>query len=95
MPRSLPRRRTRVAASFNVRVLVQRVSTARVVVDGVVVGQINPESQGLVALVGVTHADDGRLARQMAEKLWRLRILDDEASAADISMPLSGAYEPS
>ena len=59
------------------RVLVQRVTSARVVVDGAVVGSIEPEGQGLLALVGVTHADDGALARKMAEKLWRLRILDE------------------
>lgn len=70
------------------RVLVQRVSAARVVVDGVTVGELNPAGQGLVALVGVTHTDDAQLAAKMAEKLWRLRILDDERSAADIGAPI-------
>jgi D-tyrosyl-tRNA(Tyr) deacylase len=77
-----------MAASINVRVLVQRVTTANVVVDGEVVGRIAPESQGLLALVGVTHADDAAIARQMAEKLWRLRILDGELSAADVGAPI-------
>ncbi|WP_319453994.1 MULTISPECIES: D-aminoacyl-tRNA deacylase [unclassified Mycobacterium] len=70
------------------RVLVQRVTSARVVVDGAVVGAITPDGQGLVALVGVTHDDDTGLVRKMAEKLWRLRILDDEASAADVGAPI-------
>jgi D-aminoacyl-tRNA deacylase len=77
-----------VAASINVRVLVQRVTQASVVVDGVVVGRIAPEGQGLVALVGVTHADDASVSRHLAEKLWRLRILDGEASAADVGAPI-------
>jgi D-aminoacyl-tRNA deacylase len=71
-----------------VRVLVQRVTSARVVVDGGVVGEIRPDGQGLLALVGITHTDDADITRRMAEKLWRLRILDDEASAADVGAPI-------
>ncbi|MET0475581.1 MAG: D-aminoacyl-tRNA deacylase [Mycobacterium sp.] len=70
------------------RVLVQRVTSARVVVDGVVVGEIRPEGQGLLALVGVTHADDVGIAARMAEKLWQLRILDGERSASDVDAPV-------
>lgn len=70
------------------RVLVQRVSAARVRVDGDVVGEIRPQGQGLLALVGVTHADDAATARRMADKLWRLRILDGERSAADVFAPV-------
>lgn len=70
------------------RVLVQRVTSARVVVDGATVGQIEPTGQGLLALVGVTHTDDAALAAKMAEKLWRLRILDDEQAAADTGAPI-------
>lgn len=70
------------------RVLVQRVTSARVVVDGTTVGQIDPQRQGLVALVGITHTDDADLAVKMAEKLWRLRILDDELAAADTGAPI-------
>lgn len=77
-----------MAASADVRVLVQRVTSARVVVDGAVVGEIRPDGQGLLALVGVTHDDEPDIARRMAEKLWHLRILDDERSAADLSAPV-------
>lgn len=70
------------------RVLVQRVSSARVVVDGRVVGQIRPNGQGLLAFVGVTHSDNDDVAQRLAEKLWRLRILDDERSAADVGAPV-------
>lgn len=70
------------------RVLVQRVSSARVKVDGQTVGAIEPEGQGLLALVGVTHTDDSATARRLAEKLWQLRILDDQRSAADVGAPI-------
>jgi D-tyrosyl-tRNA(Tyr) deacylase len=70
------------------RVLVQRVSSAAVSVSGEVVGAIEPDGQGLVALVGVTHDDNAEVARRMAEKLWQLRILDAEKSASDIGAPI-------
>jgi D-tyrosyl-tRNA(Tyr) deacylase len=70
------------------RVLVQRVSSASVSVQGRVVGAIDPAGQGLLALVGVTHTDNTDIADRMAEKLWRLRILDDERSAADVQAPI-------
>ena len=70
------------------RVLVQRVTSARVVVDGATVGQIEPSGQGLLALVGITHTDDAALAAKRAEKLWRLRVLDDEQAAADTGAPI-------
>ena len=70
------------------RVLVQRVSSATVSVDGEVIGAIAPDTQGLLAFVAVTHGDDADTARRLAEKLWRLRILDNEQSAAEISAPI-------
>ncbi len=70
------------------RILVQRVTSASVTVDGVVVGAIESDSQGLLALVGVTHDDDLSKAQRLAEKLWQLRILDDERSAADVNAPI-------
>jgi D-tyrosyl-tRNA(Tyr) deacylase len=70
------------------RVLVQRVTAASVTVDGEVVGAIAPAGQGLLALVGLTHDDDADVARRMAEKLWHLRILDDEHAACDVGAPI-------
>jgi len=71
------------------RALVQRVTEAAVVVEGAQVGAIGP---GLVALVGVTHADTEATADQLAGKLWHLRILDDadgvmNRSLADAAHP--------
>lgn len=68
--------------------LVQRVSSATVSVQGAVVGAIRPDAQGLLAFVGVTHTDDGEKARRLAEKLWQLRVLADERSAADVNAPI-------
>ena len=70
------------------RVLVQRVTAASVTVDGEVVASIQSDRQGLLALVGVTHTDNVDIAHRMAEKLWQLRILDQECSAADVGAPI-------
>lgn len=70
------------------RVLVQRVASATVSVGGDVVGAIRPDGQGLLAFVGVTHSDDLDKARRLAEKVWYLRILADERSAADVNAPI-------
>jgi D-aminoacyl-tRNA deacylase len=57
------------------RALVQRVTEARVTVDGEVVGEIGA---GLCALVGVTHDDTEAEARKLAEKIWHLRVFEDD-----------------
>ena len=57
------------------RALVQRVIRATVRSEGDEVGRIGP---GLCVLVGVTHDDDAARARRLADKLWNLRIFDDD-----------------
>ncbi|PZT92991.1 MAG: D-tyrosyl-tRNA(Tyr) deacylase [Gordonia sp. (in: high G+C Gram-positive bacteria)] len=72
------------------RALLQRVTEASVEVEGEVVGRIEPGDgrHGLVALIGVTHTDCADDARTLADKIWRLRILDGEKSAADLGAPI-------
>ncbi len=47
------------------------------------VGSIGP---GLCVLVGVTHADTVADARKLADKLWHLRVMDDEAGVMNRSV---------
>jgi D-aminoacyl-tRNA deacylase len=68
------------------RAVVQRVSSASVTVDGVVVGAI--DEPGLVVLVGVARTDDEAAAEALAAKVHELRILDGERSAAETGAPL-------
>jgi D-aminoacyl-tRNA deacylase len=68
------------------RAVMQRVRWARVSVADEVVGEIGP---GLCALIGVARGDTGAAAVKLAEKVWGLRVFDDEAgvmnrSAADV-----------
>ncbi|GAB3173322.1 D-tyrosyl-tRNA(Tyr) deacylase [Micromonospora palomenae] len=67
------------------RAVVQTVGRASVTVDGAVVGQID---DGLLVLLGVTHADTPQVAQTMARKIHELRILDDDRSAADTGAPI-------
>lgn len=68
------------------RAVAQRVSEAKVVVDGETVGAI--QGPGLCVLVGVTHDDTKEKAAALARKLWSLRILPEERSCSDVDGPL-------
>ena len=57
------------------RAVVQRVSRARVTVDGGITGEI---ADGLVILVGVGRDDTSDGANRMAEKIANLRIFEDD-----------------
>ncbi len=65
------------------RGLVQRVRAASVTVAGEVVGSIG---RGLCVLVGVTHDDTTDHARKLAEKIWHLRVMDDDAGVMNRSV---------
>ena len=68
------------------RIVAQRVSSARVEVGGQVVGAI--DRTGLLIFVGVTHDDTEAVAGQLAQKIWTLRILRDERSCEQENAPL-------
>jgi D-tyrosyl-tRNA(Tyr) deacylase len=68
------------------RLVVQRVSAARVEVAGEVVGAI--DRPGLVILAGITHDDQPATVDRLAEKVWTLRILDGERSCEQENAPL-------
>jgi len=57
------------------RAVVQRVTSARVIVDGSVSGEI---AAGLLVLVAVGGEDTAATASVMAEKVTNLRIFNDE-----------------
>ncbi len=68
------------------RAVLQRVTSARVEVDGQVVGAL--DRPGLLALVGVTHEDGPEQVDRMARKIAELRILRDEQSVSDTGAPV-------
>lgn len=81
---------TRIAShARGVRALVQRTARASVTVDGEVVGSVDGPS--LCVLVGVTHGDDASNARKVAEKVWRLRVFDDDAGVMNLAAADVGA----
>jgi D-aminoacyl-tRNA deacylase len=65
------------------RAVVQRVSRAKVTVEGQVTGEIGP---GLMILLGVGKEDTSAVAAAMAEKLANLRIFEDAAGKMNRSL---------
>jgi D-aminoacyl-tRNA deacylase len=65
------------------RAVLQRVSHARVVVDGNVAGEIGP---GLVVLIAIGRDDTESTAIFMADKIANLRIFNDEQGKMNHSL---------
>ena len=65
------------------RAVIQRVTRARVSVDGAVVGEIG---RGLVVLLGVARDDTKSDAEYLASKIVSLRIFDDADGKMNVSV---------
>ena len=65
------------------RAVIQRVSSARVVVDQNTTGEI---SNGLLILLGVEQGDSEQDARYLAEKTIGLRVFNDSAGKMNLSL---------
>jgi D-tyrosyl-tRNA(Tyr) deacylase len=65
------------------RAVLQRVTRARVLVDGIVAGEIGA---GLVVLIAVGREDTAATASSMAEKIVNLRIFGDEQGKMNRSL---------
>jgi D-aminoacyl-tRNA deacylase len=63
--------------------LLQRVSHAKVEIDGKAVGTIGP---GLLVLLGVRPMDDETAARRLLERLLQYRIFSDDAGKMNLSL---------
>jgi len=63
--------------------LIQRVSEARVVVDGIIVGKIG---RGILALVGVERGDGEAQVERLVEKVLGYRIFPDDAGKMNLSL---------
>ena len=70
------------------RALIQRVSEARVTVDGATVGAIGP---GLLVLLGIAHDDDEAIGDRLADRVAALRIFED--ADGRMNEPLGPARE--
>ncbi len=65
------------------RAVLQRVSRARVSVDGKVTGEIGA---GLMILLGVGKQDSSAVAMSLAEKTANLRIFEDDQQKMNLSL---------
>ena len=65
------------------KLIVQRVSHANVVVDNETVGKIG---KGFLVLCGITHTDTKENADFLAKKLCNLRVFEDENEKMNLSI---------
>lgn len=65
------------------RLVLQRVLRARVLVDGETVAEIGP---GLLILLGIAPSDNEEVARFLAEKVATLRIFEDQEGKTNLSI---------
>jgi D-tyrosyl-tRNA(Tyr) deacylase len=65
------------------KVVLQRVSRARVEVGNQTIGQI---ADGLLVLLGIAHADTEQHADALVEKITKLRIFEDDEGAMNDSI---------
>lgn len=65
------------------KVVLQRVSRARVTVDGQTTGEIG---EGFLILLGVAEEDDEAAADRMADKICKLRIFPDSEGKTNLSL---------
>jgi D-tyrosyl-tRNA(Tyr) deacylase len=65
------------------RLLIQRVTRAKVTVEGRITGEIGP---GLLIFLGVGEGDTEEICSQMAEKASRLRIFEDEKEKMNLDV---------
>jgi len=63
--------------------LLQRVTSANVVVENKVLGEIN---QGLLVLLGVERDDDEKKAARLIERILTYRVFPDEADKMNLSL---------
>lgn len=69
------------------RALIQRVSTAQVVVDDQIIGKIDA---GLLILVCAMQGDDISNSEKLANKISKLRIFPDEGGKMNLSLTDTG-----
>ena len=65
------------------RLLIQRVSKASVKVEGECVGKIN---KGFLVFLGITHGDTKDNVDYLVNKLYNLRVIEDENEKMNLSI---------
>lgn len=73
--------------NFFMKLVIQRVSKAKVTVDNKIVGQID---KGFMVLVGITHTDTKTEAEYLAKKLCNMRVFSDSDDKMNLDINAVG-----
>ena len=65
------------------KLLVQRVSSANVKVNGKIIGKID---KGFLVFLGITHTDNEDVVDYLVNKLIKLRVFEDENEKMNLSL---------
>lgn len=65
------------------KLVIQRVTSASVTIDGSVVGKIG---KGYMVLIGIGREDNEEIIRKYADKMLKLRIFEDENGKTNLSL---------
>jgi len=65
------------------RIVLQRVKSANVEIDGLIISKIGP---GFLLLVGIGHEDDESVLEKAARKICRLRVFEDEYGKMNLDL---------
>ena len=65
------------------RTVIQKVKCAKVSVDSKIIGEIN---HGFLVLLGITHDDNEKEVKWLANKIKDLRIFEDENQKMNLSL---------
>ncbi len=69
------------------RYVIQRVSEAKVTVDGKTIGQIQ---KGFLVLIGISNSDTKQIADKMTKKMLGLRIFEDQNGKTNLDLKTVG-----
>lgn len=69
------------------RALIQRVQQAKVVINGEIKGEIG---QGYLIFLGVGAADNEEIAAKLWQKIYKLRIFEDEQGKTNLDLATVG-----
>ena len=69
------------------RFVIQNVTEGNVSIDGQIKGSVG---RGFVVLIGIAQTDNEQIADKMIDKMFRLRVFEDENGKTNLNLEQAG-----